>query len=160
MAQSESEYYRTDGSVSLGDLMEATGLGATWARTFTILGLSILLPLSVVMWIVLESWLAAVVTFCCGALVLAAHALRAAFIIRVDEVTMEFSDRDSFLQAVNQALPSVGYRPLSGSADVLIAKPAGMGFLAPVINVVIRGASASFSGPRERVRRLARYLSA
>lgn len=114
----------------------------------------------VVMWIVPESWLAAVVTFCCGALVLAAHALRAAFIIRVDEVSMGFSDRDSFLQAVNHTLPSVGYRPLSGSADVLIAKPAGMGFLAPVINVVIRGASASFTGPRERVRRLARYLSA
>ncbi len=139
--------------------MEAKGLGATWTRTFTILGVFILLPFSVFIWIAFESWLAAMVAFCCGALMLAALALRAAFIIRADEVNIDFPDRATFLQAVNETLPSVGYRQLSGDADVLMAKPAGMGFLAPAINVAIHGASATLTGPRERVRRLARFLT-
>jgi hypothetical protein len=140
--------------------MEARSLGVTWARTFAILGLCILLPFSVFIGIALKSWLGAFTAFGSGALAVAAVALRAAFIIRVDELSVEFLDQESFLRAVNQTLSSVGYRPLSGNAEVLVAKPAGLGFLAPVINVVIRGASATFTGPRERVRRLARYLSA
>ncbi len=139
--------------------MDARGFGITWARTFAILAASILLPFCLVLGIGTGSWLGAGIAFGCGALVLAALALRAAFIIRVDAVSVEFPDPQSFLQAVNAALPSVGYRPLQGNADVLVARPAGQGFLAPVIRVVVRGTSATFTGPCERVRRLAWYLT-
>ncbi len=138
--------------------MEAKGFGATWARTFAFFGVFVLLPFTVFIGIASESWLGVAVTLCCGALVFAALALWTALIIRVDEVGVDFADRASFLQAVNEALPSVGYKELSENADALMSKPAGAGVLAPVIHVNIHGTSATFTGPRERVRRLVRYL--
>lgn len=137
--------------------MEARGFGTTWMRTFALLSGTILVPLSV--WIGLDfgSWLAAYVALCSGGLMTAALALWAAFMIRVDTISVDFPDREPFLRAVNDALPSVGYRQLSG--EPLAAKPAGIGFLAPQISIAIHGASATFTGPRERVRRLVRYLT-
>jgi len=139
--------------------MEARGFGFTWIRTFILLGVIILLPFSLGIGIAFGSWVGAVVAFGCGALMTAALALRAALIIRVDEIRVDFPDRESFIRAVNETLPSVGYRHLSGEADLLMSKPAGMGFLAPEISLAIHGESATFSGPRERVRRLVRYLA-
>ena len=139
--------------------MEARGFGFTWIRTIILLGVIILLPLSLVIGLAFGSWLAALVAFGCGGLMTAALALRAALIIRVDTISVDFPDRELFLRAVNDTLPSVGYRQLSGDAASLVSKPAGMGFLAPQISIAIHGASATFSGPRERVRRLIRYLA-
>jgi hypothetical protein len=139
--------------------MIAKGLGATWIRTFAILAGTILLPFSVLIGILSDSWFAAVVALGCGALVLAALALRAALVIRADQITLGFTDWQFFLRAVDATLPSVGYRPLSGNTNVFVAKPAGLGFLAPVIYVVMGNGSATFNGPRERVRRLAWHLT-
>lgn len=138
--------------------MEASGFGFTWVRTFILLSVIVLLPISLCIGVAFGSWVAAVVAFGCGALMTAALALRAAVIIRADEISVEFDDRVRFLQAVNDTLPLVGYRQLSGEADMLLSKPAGMGFLAPEIRVAIHGTSATFNGPRERVRRLVRHL--
>ncbi len=144
----------------LGPLsMEARGFAATWMRTFALLGGLILIPFAVFIGLAFGSWLAAFVALCCGVPIIAALALRAAFIIRVDEVSVEFRDRELFLRAVNDTLPSVGYRQLVGETDSITAEPAGMGVLAPRISVTIDGTAATFTGPRERVRRLVRYLT-